>query len=165
MFCGKFILSSEVLVEANPAMGAQWFDYFCSFIESDMSWRIPLLMQCIIGAILAGGSLFMPESPRYVYHIIRYRLLIFLIIFLCLDGLSIPTKTWKACEFLPIYTVEILKTRWRRRSSEKSKIKSCRMYVMCVLYLKKIKLTESSANLENQGRISICGRDINVEFY
>ena len=42
----------------------QWIDYFSSFIESDWSWRIPLLIQCIIGAILAAGSLVMPESPR-----------------------------------------------------------------------------------------------------
>ncbi|KAJ7705020.1 general substrate transporter [Mycena rosella] len=43
-----------------------WTDYFCSFIESDNSWRIPLFVQCIIGAILAAGSLFMPESPRWL---------------------------------------------------------------------------------------------------
>ncbi|KAF8521508.1 general substrate transporter [Gautieria morchelliformis] len=43
-----------------------WVDYFCSYIESDYSWRIPLLMQCIIGGILAVGSLFMPESPRWL---------------------------------------------------------------------------------------------------
>ncbi|KAL0565185.1 hypothetical protein V5O48_016847 [Marasmius crinis-equi] len=43
-----------------------WFDYFCSFIENDWSWRLPLFMQCVIGAILAGGSLLMPESPRWL---------------------------------------------------------------------------------------------------
>ncbi|KAJ7225628.1 general substrate transporter [Mycena pura] len=43
-----------------------WTDYFCSFIESDMSWRIPLAIQCVIGAILAAGSLLMPESPRWL---------------------------------------------------------------------------------------------------
>lgn len=42
----------------------QWIDYFSSFIESDWSWRIPLFIQCVIGAILAAGSLVMPESPR-----------------------------------------------------------------------------------------------------
>jgi hypothetical protein len=42
----------------------QWLDYFCSFIDSDLSWRIPLFIQCIIGAILAAGSLVIPESPR-----------------------------------------------------------------------------------------------------
>ncbi|KAJ7103641.1 general substrate transporter [Mycena belliarum] len=43
-----------------------WTDYFCSFIESDLSWRIPLFIQCVIGAILAAGSLLMPESPRWL---------------------------------------------------------------------------------------------------
>lgn len=42
----------------------QWIDYFCSFFESDYAWRIPLSVQCIIGALLAAGSLAMPESPR-----------------------------------------------------------------------------------------------------
>ena len=42
----------------------QWLDYFCSFIDSDLSWRIPLFIQCVIGAILAAGSLVIPESPR-----------------------------------------------------------------------------------------------------
>ncbi|KAJ6509426.1 general substrate transporter [Mycena vitilis] len=43
-----------------------WTDYFCSLIESDLAWRIPLFIQCIIGAILAAGSLLMPESPRWL---------------------------------------------------------------------------------------------------
>ncbi|KAF8996490.1 hypothetical protein BDQ17DRAFT_1364264 [Cyathus striatus] len=43
-----------------------WTDYFCSFIESDLSWRIPLFLQCVIGALLAAGSLFIPESPRWL---------------------------------------------------------------------------------------------------
>ena len=43
-----------------------WVDYFCSFINSDKAWRIPLLMQCIMGALLGVGSLIIVESPRYV---------------------------------------------------------------------------------------------------
>ncbi|KAF8414704.1 general substrate transporter [Boletus edulis BED1] len=30
-----------------------WTDYFCSFLDSHLSWRIPLFIQCVIGAILA----------------------------------------------------------------------------------------------------------------
>jgi MFS family permease len=41
-----------------------WVDYFCSFIEGDLSWRIPLLMQCVMGALLGLGSLIIVESPR-----------------------------------------------------------------------------------------------------
>lgn len=43
-----------------------WLDYFASYIESDWSWRLPLLFQVIIGAILAIGSLIIPESPRWL---------------------------------------------------------------------------------------------------
>ncbi|KAL6310034.1 general substrate transporter [Sparassis latifolia] len=43
-----------------------WIDYFCSFINSDLSWRVPLFVQCVIGALLALGSLLMPESPRWL---------------------------------------------------------------------------------------------------
>ena len=46
-------------------------DYFCSFIDSDLSWRIPLFVQCVIGAILAAGSLVLPESPRWVLWLIH----------------------------------------------------------------------------------------------
>ncbi|KAG6381081.1 general substrate transporter [Boletus reticuloceps] len=43
-----------------------WTDYFCSFLDSHLSWRIPLFIQCVIGVILAIGSLVMPESPRWL---------------------------------------------------------------------------------------------------
>jgi len=43
-----------------------WVDYFCGFIKGNLSWRLPLFMQCIMGALLAVGSLIIVESPRYV---------------------------------------------------------------------------------------------------
>lgn len=43
-----------------------WVDYFSGFIESNMSWRLPLLMQCVMGAILGAGCLVIVESPRYM---------------------------------------------------------------------------------------------------
>ncbi|KAK4132880.1 hypothetical protein BT67DRAFT_463248 [Trichocladium antarcticum] len=43
-----------------------WVDYFCGFIESDLSWRIPLLMQCVMGGLLGLGSLVIVESPRWL---------------------------------------------------------------------------------------------------
>lgn len=42
-----------------------WVDYFCSFIQGDWSWRVPLLLQCVMGGLLAVGSLLICESPRY----------------------------------------------------------------------------------------------------
>jgi sugar porter (SP) family MFS transporter len=43
-----------------------WVDYFCGFIESDLSWRVPLLLQCVMGALLGFGSLIIVESPRWL---------------------------------------------------------------------------------------------------
>ncbi|EKD16293.1 hexose transporter [Drepanopeziza brunnea f. sp. 'multigermtubi' MB_m1] len=43
-----------------------WVDYFCSFINNNYSWRIPLLMQCVMGALLGLGSLIIVESPRWL---------------------------------------------------------------------------------------------------
>ncbi|KAH8593254.1 hypothetical protein B0O99DRAFT_742954 [Bisporella sp. PMI_857] len=43
-----------------------WVDYFCSYIDSDLSWRIPLVMQCVMGALLGLGSLLIVESPRWL---------------------------------------------------------------------------------------------------
>lgn len=42
-----------------------WVDYGCSYIESDYSWRTPLVLQCVMGALLGLGSLIIVESPRY----------------------------------------------------------------------------------------------------
>lgn len=41
-----------------------WVDYFCTFIDSDYSWRIPLSLQCVMGALLGVGSFLISESPR-----------------------------------------------------------------------------------------------------
>ncbi|KJA25760.1 hypothetical protein HYPSUDRAFT_37230 [Hypholoma sublateritium FD-334 SS-4] len=46
-----------------------WTDYFCSFLDSDLSWRIPLFIQCVIGTVLAVGSLLIPESPRWLIDV------------------------------------------------------------------------------------------------
>ncbi|KAL8660157.1 MAG: hypothetical protein Q9226_000063 [Calogaya cf. arnoldii] len=43
-----------------------WVDYFCSYIPSDYSWRIPLLFQCFMGVLLGLGSLIICESPRWL---------------------------------------------------------------------------------------------------
>ncbi|SJX60782.1 related to sugar transport protein [Sporisorium reilianum f. sp. reilianum] len=43
-----------------------WVDYFSSYIESDLSWRLPLSLQVVIGTTLAFGSVLLPESPRWL---------------------------------------------------------------------------------------------------
>lgn len=62
----RFLGCAYSLPSANACAEGwcQWIDYFCSYIDSDLSWRIPLFIQCVIGALLAAGSMMMPESPR-----------------------------------------------------------------------------------------------------
>lgn len=43
-----------------------WVDYGCSFISSDMSWRLPLFLQCIMGTLLLLGSFIIAETPRWL---------------------------------------------------------------------------------------------------
>ncbi|PGG97111.1 hypothetical protein AJ79_09339 [Helicocarpus griseus UAMH5409] len=43
-----------------------WVDYFCSYIPNNYAWRLPLAFQCIMGALLAVGSLIICESPRWL---------------------------------------------------------------------------------------------------
>lgn len=43
-----------------------WVDYLFSFLKTDLSWRLPLSFQSIIGITLCLGSLLLPESPRWL---------------------------------------------------------------------------------------------------
>ncbi|KAL9129262.1 MAG: hypothetical protein Q9217_002243 [Psora testacea] len=43
-----------------------WVDYFCSYISSDLAWRVPLLLQCVMGLLLGLGSIIICESPRWL---------------------------------------------------------------------------------------------------
>lgn len=47
-------------------MCSVWVDYFCSYIENDWAWRIPLLVQVLGGVLLAVGSFLIVESPRWL---------------------------------------------------------------------------------------------------
>lgn len=43
-----------------------WLDYFCSFIEDNRSFRIPLASQIFFGMVLFFGSFILVESPRWL---------------------------------------------------------------------------------------------------
>lgn len=47
-------------------MCSVWVDYFASYIQSDWAWRLPLLMQVVMGGLLAVGSFLIVESPRWL---------------------------------------------------------------------------------------------------
>lgn len=43
-----------------------WVDYASSYIESNVSWRLPLFLQCVMGALLFLGSFIITETPRWL---------------------------------------------------------------------------------------------------
>lgn len=43
-----------------------WVDYGSSYISNDMSWRVPLLLQCVMGSLLFLGSFVIAETPRWL---------------------------------------------------------------------------------------------------
>lgn len=45
-----------------------WADYLCSYIGSDISWRLPLFIQSIIAFGLFLGSYIIVESPRWLLN-------------------------------------------------------------------------------------------------
>lgn len=45
-----------------------WIDYGCSFIEGNSSWRVPLLLQSVIGFALFSGTFVIVETPRWLLN-------------------------------------------------------------------------------------------------
>ncbi|QLQ81935.1 hypothetical protein HG537_0G01890 [Torulaspora globosa] len=45
-----------------------WIDYGCSFIEGNASWRVPLLLQSVIGFALFCGTFVIVETPRWLLN-------------------------------------------------------------------------------------------------
>lgn len=43
-----------------------WVDYAFSFIETDLSWRSPLIIQVLIGSLLYFGTFVIVETPRWL---------------------------------------------------------------------------------------------------
>lgn len=43
-----------------------WVDYGFLFLEGNWSWRLPLVMQCVIGALLLAGTFVIVETPRWL---------------------------------------------------------------------------------------------------
>ncbi|THH16488.1 hypothetical protein EW146_g4147 [Bondarzewia mesenterica] len=45
---------------------AYWIDFGLSFVDSSLSWRLPIGLQMIFVALLYTGITFLPESPRWL---------------------------------------------------------------------------------------------------
>lgn len=67
---GDRILDSKrsmlwVLKVVNPSkLNIQ--DFGLSFVDSSLSWRLPIGLQIIFAVLLASGVYFLPESPRFL---------------------------------------------------------------------------------------------------
>jgi hypothetical protein len=90
-----------------------WIDYFSSFIPSHWSWRLPLLMQCVMGALLILGSFLICESPRYVFEMMRVQQHLTS----AKDGCWTTTTTKRALSSLPTSTARATFTTPRRVTS------------------------------------------------
>lgn len=61
-----YLASIEYTLNISGYALSVWVGYGASFMTGDVSWRFPLSIQVVVGLILAVGSLFLPESPRYL---------------------------------------------------------------------------------------------------
>ncbi|KAK0495018.1 general substrate transporter [Armillaria luteobubalina] len=52
-------------------IAANWVGYGCQFIDSDVSWRLPLGLQLVPAASLFIGIQFLPYSPRWLLEVGR----------------------------------------------------------------------------------------------
>jgi sugar porter (SP) family MFS transporter len=51
---------------------AYWIDYGASYGPDNLTWRFPIAFQIVFGIILIVGTLFLPESPRWLLMKERY---------------------------------------------------------------------------------------------
>ncbi|GAA6018751.1 hypothetical protein JCM10207_005566 [Rhodosporidiobolus poonsookiae] len=56
----------EAAMISTGTMLSYWIDLGFSFLESDISWRIPVALQCIFAVILNIMIIWLPESPRWL---------------------------------------------------------------------------------------------------
>jgi len=47
-------------------MVSYWVDLGFSFIDSSVSWRVPIALQCVFAILLIVMLLWLPESPRWL---------------------------------------------------------------------------------------------------
>ncbi|KAJ7586975.1 general substrate transporter, partial [Mycena floridula] len=60
----------HICIEASTiAFGtvlAYWIDFGLSFVDSSLSWRLPIGLQMLFAVVLVLGIMRLPESPRYL---------------------------------------------------------------------------------------------------
>ncbi|KAI0072032.1 hypothetical protein K474DRAFT_1629677 [Panus rudis PR-1116 ss-1] len=61
----------QLLITIGIASG-YFVCYGTSRTSSSLSWRLPLVMQCVTASVLAAGCPFLPHSPRWLRHVGRH---------------------------------------------------------------------------------------------
>ncbi|KAF9788552.1 general substrate transporter [Thelephora terrestris] len=56
----------EASMIAIGTVTAYWIDFGLSFVDSSLSWRLPIGLQIVFALLLASGVYFLPESPRFL---------------------------------------------------------------------------------------------------
>ncbi|KAF8317607.1 general substrate transporter [Clavulina sp. PMI_390] len=64
-FRGSLLALEQLSIVFGVVLGF-WLGFFTRTIPGSLSWRIPLFVQLIPGALLAIGSFMLPPSPRYL---------------------------------------------------------------------------------------------------
>ncbi|KAI5900770.1 general substrate transporter [Schizophyllum commune H4-8] len=62
----------EASMIATGTVIAYWVDFGLSYIDTSLSWRLPIGLQIIFAVILIFGTLYLPESPRYLLSTRQY---------------------------------------------------------------------------------------------
>ena len=63
---GRFASIGYICLNAGVAISA-WVGYgFFFAVPSEISWRGPYIVQAVLGMVLFAGSIFLPETPRWL---------------------------------------------------------------------------------------------------
>ncbi|TNY22881.1 general substrate transporter [Rhodotorula diobovata] len=61
-----FAVFIEAAMISTGTMVSYWVDLGFSYIDSSVSWRVPIALQCIFAVILCVMLIWLPESPRWL---------------------------------------------------------------------------------------------------
>ncbi|SMY18999.1 unnamed protein product [Zymoseptoria tritici ST99CH_1A5] len=58
-------LNAILLISGVPL--AYWVDYGFTMMDTQASWRVPIVFQCLFAVVSGGTMLFLPDTPRWYY--------------------------------------------------------------------------------------------------
>ncbi|GAA5892498.1 hypothetical protein JCM8208_005837 [Rhodotorula glutinis] len=61
-----FAVFIEAAMISTGTMVSYWVDLGFSFLDSSVSWRVPIALQCVFAVLLILMLLWLPESPRWL---------------------------------------------------------------------------------------------------